>query len=75
MPTGDFKNLLKTTINPSLSNKSKLSIKPQPSISSLYGKVKDHKINYPLRVSLLLIWHILDKILAEQDLEDIIQIS
>ena len=45
----EFKNLLKTTINPSLSNKSKLSIKPQPSISSLYGKVKDHKINYPLR--------------------------
>ena len=28
-----------------------------------------------LRVSLLLIWHILDKILAEQGLEDIIQIS
>ena len=45
----DFKSLLKTTINPSLCNKSKLKIKPQASISSLYGTIKDHKINYPLR--------------------------
>ena len=45
----NFKNLLKTTINSSLGNISKLSIKPQSSISSLYGTVKDHKQNYPLR--------------------------
>jgi hypothetical protein len=45
----DFKTLLKTTINHSLCNKSKLKIKPQASISSLYGTIKDHKINYPLR--------------------------
>ena len=45
----DFKHLLKTTINPSLGNISKLSIKPQSSISSLYGTVKDHKQNFPLR--------------------------
>ena len=45
----DFKHLLKTTIKPSLGNISKLSIKPQSSISSLYGTVKDHKQNFPLR--------------------------
>ena len=45
----DFKLLLKTTINPSLSNRSKLSIKPQSSISTLYGTIKDHKDNMPLR--------------------------
>ena len=45
--TNNFKHLLKTTINPSLGNISKLSIKPQSSISSLYGTVKDHKQNLP----------------------------
>ena len=45
----EFKNLLKTTINPSLGNISKLSIKPQSTISTLYGTVKDHKPNLPIR--------------------------
>ena len=45
--TNNFKHLLKTTINLSLGNISKLSIKPQSSISSLYGTVKDHKQNLP----------------------------
>ena len=45
----NFKHLLKTTINSSLSNKTQLSIKPQMSISSLYATIKDHKENFPIR--------------------------
>ena len=40
----DFKILLKNIINLSLGNKSKLPIKPQYSISTQYGTVKDQKI-------------------------------
>jgi hypothetical protein len=46
---GNFKLLLKNTINKSLRNISQLTIKPQMSISTLYGTVKDHKPNFPLR--------------------------
>ena len=45
----DFKILLKTTINPSLSNRTQLSIKSQMSILTFYGTIKDHKPNFPLR--------------------------
>ena len=45
----DFKILCKNTINSSLSNRTQLSIKPQMSISTLYGTIKDHKENNPLR--------------------------
>ena len=38
----EFKTLLKTTINPTLCNKSKLKIKPQASISSLYRTINHY---------------------------------
>ena len=45
----EYKLLLKNTINSSLNNRTQLSIKPQMSISTLYGTIKDHKNNLPLR--------------------------
>ena len=45
----NFKRLLKSTINRSLSNKTQLAIKPQMSISTLYASMKNHKPDFPIQ--------------------------